>query len=254
MTLPRFSRALRFVGPVLCVLMLWLVSSIPSAPPAAEAAPFQLNLSGAPIVPPEQVQLGSVGLMFCLDVSGSMGAMAGERRKIDTSKAAMRRVFAHVAAYIQSAPDKTVKVGLCSFSTRATLLHPLGRFDENRLTQAIQDLQPTSSTAIGDAMTLALRELLKAGVESKAIIVMTDGENTAGVQPDQVMQAIRRNDNNQRALTDDVKVFLVAFDVNAKVFEKVKTAGASVVESRDSASLEGILKAVVEEVLLEKSR
>lgn len=180
--------------------------------------------------------------------------MVDGRRKIDASKAAMRQVFAHVAAYIQSSQDKTVKVGLCSFSTRATLLHPLGRFDETQLTQAIQDLQPTSATAIGDAMTLALRELLKAGVESKAIIVMTDGENTAGAPPDRVMQAIRRNDNNQGALTDDVKVFLVAFDVNAKVFEKVKTAGASVMESRDSASLEGILKTVVEEVLLEKSR
>jgi Mg-chelatase subunit ChlD len=122
------------------------------------------------------------------------------------------------------------------------------------LTRTIQDLSPTGSTAIGDAMRLAVRELLKAGVENKAIIVMTDGENTMGAQPDLVMQAIRRNHNNQQALTDDVKVFLVAFDVNAQVFEKVKTAGASVVESRDSASLEGILTTVVEEVLLEKSR
>lgn len=180
--------------------------------------------------------------------------MEGEQRKIDTSKAAMRQVFTHVAAHIQSEPDKTVSVGLCSFSTRARLLQPLSPFDKTRLTQAIQGLQPTGSTAIGDAMMLALRELLKSGVESKAIIVMTDGENTSGAQPDRVMQAIRHNDNNQRALTDDVKVFLVAFDVNAKVFEKVKTAGASVLESRDSASLEGILQTVVEEVLLEKSR
>ena len=106
------------------------MSSLPSAPPEAEAASFQLDLSGVPIVPPEQIPLGSVGLMFCLDISGSMGAMAGERRKIDTSKAAMRQVFAHVAAHIQSSPDKTVKVGLCSFSTRATLLQPPGPFDK----------------------------------------------------------------------------------------------------------------------------
>lgn len=238
----------------LSALFLWLMTSLLSAPLATEAAPFQLNLSGVPIVPPEQVQFDSVGLMFCLDISGSMGETVGGRRKIDISKAAMRQVFAQVAAYLRASQEKTVKVGLCSFSARATLLHPLGRFDENQLTQAMRDLQPASATAIGDAMTLALRELLKAGVASKAIIVMTDGENTAGVPPDQVMRAMRRNENTQGALTDDVKVFLVAFDVKAKVFETLKSAGASVMESRDRVSLEGILKAVVEEVLLEQSR
>ena len=248
------KRRRRFIEPLLRAFFLWTVGGAAIIPSSVGAASHQLDLSGVRIAPSEQAPLGSVGLMFCLDISGSMGAMVGEQRKIDASKAAMRQVFAHVAAHMKSSPDTVVKVGLCSFSASATVLHPLGPFDESRLVRSIQDLQPTSSTAIGAAMTLALRELMKAGVESKAIIVMTDGENTRGVQPDQVMRAIRRNDNTQKALTDDVKVFLIAFDVNAQVFEKVKAAGAAVLESRDSASLAGILTSVVEEVLLEKSR
>jgi uncharacterized protein YegL len=196
--------------------------------------------------------LDTVGLIFCLDVSGSMDSSIDGKPKIAISKAAMRTVFAQVEAYVKAHPEKKVQVGLVSFSGDARLVLPLTPFDKNRLEQETSALKTGGGTAIGDAMVMAVNELQKSGVESRAIIVMTDGENNRGMPPEQVMQAIRENKNSAQAQTDDVSVFLVAFDVNSGVFQGVGQAGASVVESRDEKSLQEMLNTVVEEVLLEK--
>lgn len=197
-------------------------------------------------------QLDTVGLMFCLDVSGSMDSHVDGEPKIAISKAAMRTVFAQVEGYVKSHPKKKVRVGLVSFSNGATLVMGLTPFDKVRLERETDALRTGGGTAIGDAMILAMNELHKSAVESRAIIVMTDGENNRGLPPELVMQAIRGNRNSLKSPTDDVSVFLVAFDVKSSAFHAVSQAGASVVESRDANSLQEMLNTVVEEVLLEK--
>lgn len=213
--------------------------------------PYQIDLSQIPLVTSEASEPDTMGLFFCLDVSGSMGGGIAGKTKIEISKEAMRRVFTQIASYVQSHPEKKVKVGLCAFDHRVTLLQPLETFDLSRLNLAIQPLQPVGNTAIGEAMILALKEILKSKVETRAMLVMTDGQNNRGVPPEQVVEAIKQNHNNGQILTADIDVFLVAFDINAEIFNKVKEAGAFVVESRDQKSLESILSTIVEQVLLE---
>ncbi len=197
-------------------------------------------------------QPDTVGLIFCLDVSRSMDSLIDGKAKIDISKNAMRTVFGQVESYVESHPDKKVQVGLVSFSGNTRLVVAPAPFHKARLERELGALRSSGGTAIGDAMILAISELHKSGVESRAIIVMTDGENNAGIPPEQAMQAIRGNQNSLQAPTEDVAVFLVAFDVKSGVFQKVGQAGASVVESRDEKSLQEMLNTVVEEVLLEK--
>lgn len=215
-----------------------------------EAVQYQLPLQPSPNLASREID--TVGLVFCLDVSGSMEGDVGGKRKIDISKEAMRTVFGQVDTYVKSNPEKKVQVGLVSFSGGATLVMKLQPFDRDRLEQQTNALKTGGGTAIGDAMALAMGELHKSGVESRAIIVMTDGENNRGIPPELVMQAIRGNRNSSKTPTDDVSVFLVAFDVNSAAFQAVSQAGASVVESRDANSLKEMLNTVVEEVLLEK--
>ncbi len=193
----------------------------------------------------------TIGLFFCIDVSGSMAQAIGGKKKIDISKDAMRAVLKQIDEYVRAHPDKKVKVGICRFSTKPALVRPLGPFDLKALETAIAGLQPTGNTAIGDAMRMALGELLKSNDETKAILVMTDGQNNAGVTPDKVAQAIKQNANNRQLLTAGVELFLVAFDVSGDLFKPVKAAGATVMESRDAASLKSIMNNLVEEVLLE---
>jgi Ca-activated chloride channel family protein len=219
------------------------------APMPSSGVGYQIPLTAAKAT---ERQLDSVGVMFCLDVSGSMDSSINGQPKIQISKEAMRTVFSQIEAYVKSNPEKKVYVGLVSFSSEARLILPPTPFDKGRLEQQTNALKTGGGTAIGDGMALALNELHQAGVESRAIIVMTDGENNRGAAPDQVMQAIRGNQNSLQTPTDDVSVFLVAFDVKSSVFQGVSQAGASVVESRDAKSLQEMLNTVVEEVLLEK--
>lgn len=221
------------------------------APEKPAIPAYEIDLSKV-VMPTDGMTKDSVGMMFCLDRSGSMSSKIGNQRKIDISKGAMRQVFAQVNDYVRTHPEKKVKVGLCSFNSQVDLLQPLEAFDMNKLQQAIQPMEPSGGTAIGFALQRSLKELMKSGDETKAILVMTDGENTSGVVPERVVQAIKTNANTQKAPTADVEMYLIAFDVAAKQFESVENAGAIVVESRDQKSLEGIMSSLVDQVLLEK--
>jgi prepilin-type N-terminal cleavage/methylation domain-containing protein len=213
---------------------------------------YEIDLSKAGIPADVATTPDSVGMMFCLDRSGSMSGRIDKQRKIDISKGAMRQVFAQVDSYVRAHPEKKVKVGLCSFNTQVDLLQPLDTFSPEKLQQAIQPMEPSGGTAIGAALQRSTEELLKSGDETKAILVMTDGENTSGVVPELVVEAIKNNANSQHAATAGIETYLVAFDVAASQFARAKNAGAIVVESRDQKSLEGIMSSLVEQVLLEK--
>ncbi len=228
-------------------------SQTQSAPMETPARPaYEIDLSSAGISADAATTPDSVGMVFCLDRSGSMSGKVDNKRKIDISKEAMRQVFAQVEAYTKAHPDKQVKVGLCAFNSAVETLHPLDVFDKAKLEQALQPMQPAGGTAVGLALELATAALLKSGVETKAILVMTDGENTSGVDPQLVVEAIKGDHNSAHALTAGIETYLVAFDVAAAQFAEVKKAGAVVLESRDQKSLEGIMGSLVEQVLLEK--
>ncbi len=194
---------------------------------------------------------GTVGILFCIDASGSMGQKIGGKKKIDISKDAMRAVFRQINAYSRAHPNKKVKVGLCRFSSQSSIVRPLAPFDMKALEAAVAEIQPSGNTAIGNAMQMALGELLKSNDETKAILVMTDGENNVGVSPGEVVQGIKKNSNNRNIMTAGTELYLVAFDVSSSLFAPVKNAGATVMESRDEASLKSIMTDLVEEVLLE---
>lgn len=223
-------------------------------PGAAGAPPYRLTLPG--IKSKEAIQSDSLGVMFCVDVSPSMNDSVGGQRKIEVSKVAMKQVLNQIETWSKDKANakKPLRVGLIAFSGRADVVRPLEPFNKAALERAVDNLQIGSATAIGDAMILASQELMRAGVENKAIIVLTDGENNRGVRPDYVMRALRNNHNNLDTPTDDVKVFLLAFDIQAAKFNEVKEAGAVVLESKDKAALEKIMSQTVEEVLLEKPR
>ena len=222
-----------------------------ATPPKPAIPPYQIDLAG---VPPSEgaAPKDTVGIFFCLDHSGSMGSKLKDQRKIDISKAAMRQVLNQINSFISTHPERKVKVGVCAFNSTVEIIQPLAPFDLAKLQRAIASMEPSGGTAIGGAIQTSLAELLKSKDETRAILVMTDGENTVGFPPDRVVQALKNNTNNQNILTADVEVFLVAFDVEGRVFDSVKSAGAIVVESRDQKSLESILGSLVEKVLLEK--
>ncbi len=77
------------------------------------------------------------------------------------------------------------RVGLILFGEQSYLQTPL-TFDRNTVEKQLMEAQPGfagNATAIGDAIGLAVKRLRDRPAESRVVILMTDGANTAGKDP-----------------------------------------------------------------------
>lgn len=127
----------------------------------------------------EPVELGNSGrdLMLAIDLSGSM--------QIEDMEVGSRLV-SRITAVKAIAADFTARrsgdrVGLILFGTQAYLQAPL-TFDINTVTQFIREAQlgfAGEDTAIGDALGLAVKRLRERPTESRVLILLTDGQDTA---------------------------------------------------------------------------
>ncbi|HYJ78448.1 MAG TPA: vWA domain-containing protein, partial [Longimicrobiaceae bacterium] len=97
---------------------------------------------------------------------------------------------------------------------------------------------PDGNTAIGDAMEAARRDLYAAGIIRKYILVVTDGENTAGRPADKVVAEIARRSEQS------VRIYYIAFDVGAENFTFVRDAGGDVLSARGGPQLREALAEV----------
>ena len=95
-------------------------------------------------------------------------------------------------------------------------------------------------TAIGDAMRVARQQLYRSGVFRKYLIVVTDGENSAGQDPAHVAREIHRRSEGS------VVMYFVAFDTSATKFSFLADVGGAVVEARNGSDLEAKLAEIYE--------
>ena len=122
------------------------------------------------------VRGGSV--ILCIDTSGSMTAD-------DVRPTRAGAALAELRAFIDRTPAQTA-IGLVSFAgTAQEIAAPTRDHDQVRAGLAAIP-PPNGATAIGDALSLAQRMLPRAG--HRVVVLITDGENNAGVDP---MQAAR---------------------------------------------------------------
>ena len=148
-----------------------------------------------------RVRTEGIAIMMCLDRSGSMMAMDFE---IDQQRVnrlvAVKDVFRRFVAgdrRLSGRPDDLV--GLVSFGGFAESKAPL-TLDHGALLEVLESVdiaQPIyddagraineqflaeeRATAIGDALTVAVDRLKDVDAKSKVIILLSDGENTAGI-------------------------------------------------------------------------
>ncbi len=205
-------------------------------------------------IPSERAQEpNTIGIFFCIDISSSMEGKTNGTEKMLCSQRALELVFSQIGEFAAAHPEKKIKAGMCTFGSQPTLLLPLSLLNLKAARSAVAKLHPGGATGIGRAIGLAVMELMKSGDETKAIIVLTDGQNNSGRSPAQIIEAIKKNNNTKKLPTADVDVSLIAFDVQSSTFDDERRAGANVVESSDEKSLKEVMKSMVEEVLLEAS-
>jgi Ca-activated chloride channel family protein len=120
----------------------------------------------------------SVGVL--LDTSGSMD------RKIRTAVEAVDRFIRRI--------QRDDEIFLITFSGQAVLREDFTD-DRERLSQALRHIRATGGTALYDALGEGLNKLRSARHSKRALLVITDGQDTAStLKLDQVLQSIRASE------------------------------------------------------------
>lgn len=144
---------------------IWLLLLLAASRPQWLGDPIQLKGSGR-------------DLMLAVDLSGSM-----EIRDMTLNNQAVDRLSAtkHVLVdFIER--RRGDRLGLILFGTQAYLQAPL-TFDQKTVRTLLDEANigmAGNKTAIGDALGLAVKHLRNRPEESRVLILLTDGANTAG--------------------------------------------------------------------------
>lgn len=173
-----------------------------------------------------------------VDNSGSMEERAGtdDRPKYVVAREALEAMLAATDSFVARQPGFPVNVGLYEFSSTVRPLVPVSRYDAAALRSALASMrEPNGGTAIGNAMDVARADLYRAGTFRKYILVVTDGENTTGRSPRRVAREIAERSEGA------VRMYFVAFDVDAEKFAFARGARGEVVGARDGAALRASL-------------
>ncbi len=120
-------------------------------------------------------------LMLAVDTSHSMDAMDFSVGGSQVSR--MQVVKGVMSRFVQGRQDD--RVGLIIFGSRAFVLSPL-TLDREAVRHLLEDLVPRiagDGTAMGDAIGLGVKKLRERPPGSRVLVLIADGENTAGIIP-----------------------------------------------------------------------
>lgn len=150
--------------------------------------------------------------------------------------------------------DNTIlKIGLVKFSDTVKVLFPLTNMNDEtfqeleRITSDNNNFLPDSKTAIGKTLERGTEMLMQSGTIFKSLIVVTDGENTEGEEPETVFKAIVNNNNNKTSkdfpvTTSSVLTSFIGFDIDSSTFSTLHELGARVTSAANKEELNASLK------------
>ncbi len=133
-----------------------------------------LALGGPRLVLPVPVRDGTA--FICIDTSGSMAST-------DVAPTRAQAALEAARAFIDEAAPGT-RIGIIAFATNAQVVQP-PTADKATARNALAEVpSPNGATAIGDALALAAQGLPPSG--HRVVILITDGVNNAGTDPQEV--------------------------------------------------------------------
>ncbi|MGB2716251.1 MAG: vWA domain-containing protein [Vicinamibacterales bacterium] len=212
----------------------------------ADAAPAEEAESAAPYQAEVEEGLGAA-VAILVDTSGSMrdGAPGESRPKYVIAREALEAMLDATDGFVAKRPEFPIKVGVYSFSSGVSTVLPIQPYDREIVHSALNRLpRPGGGTAIGEAMRSARPDLYRAGVFRKYLLVVTDGENTAGRSPNDVARDIFRKSEGA------VQTYFVAFDTSPEKFAFLKDVGGDVIGAGNGAELRTALDGIYQGKIL----
>ena len=130
------------------------------------------------LAPPQAITHSGRALMLAVDCSGSMAIEDMRFGDTVVSRFVAVKAIAQRFIKMRSGDD----IGLILFGTQAYLLTPL-TFDVDAVAKQMSGAEvglAGRETAIGDAITLAVKHLAALPARARVLVLLTDGVNTAG--------------------------------------------------------------------------
>jgi hypothetical protein len=198
-----------------------------------------------------------VVLAIIYDTSGSMAENVPDQSGRPTPKniianRALVAVARQIQAFATNSADgkpRQIQMALLTFKgDQAAVSIPLSPFDATGLERwAAQAPKPNGTTPLGNTLTTAGQLVLNSPLSRKHILVITDGANTSGPEPANVLPGLKK----QSAAKDtSISVHFVAFDVAAKKFDPLKKLGVTVVGASDEKQLNAQLEFILQNKIL----
>ncbi|MDX1385968.1 MAG: VWA domain-containing protein [bacterium] len=186
-----------------------------------------------------------------LDVSGSMGALAGGEKKMEAAKKA-------VANTIGSIPS-SANVGLRLYGHRvpnnkkaescqdSQLVIPFGPVNPTQFQNALNQAMPLGQTPIAYSLELAAKDFGALKDEEAVIILVSDGKETCGGDPVQVAKDLIAQGFN-------IKINTIGFDVDAETRAQLEgisqATGGTYMDAKDTAQLSKSLQELTQKSLV----
>ena len=201
-----------------------------------------------------------VALGILYDTSGSMkdlvpNSTGSTSPKYVIANHALTAIVKQIQAFITNGTagdPRKVDVGLFTFEGEsAKPVVPLGPFDGDAIQKWTAHFNsPKGGTPLGNALRMVAISVLNSPMPRKHILIITDGMNTIGPEPSEVLPVINRSAQKKQ---NAIFIHFIAFDVDAKVFDSVKKQGATVAAAADETQLNAQLDFILQnQILLEK--
>lgn len=190
--------------------------------------------------------LNRKSIAFIIDTSGSMNSALGKATKIASAKAALLHILDIYKKHDDEKHD--LEAGLFYFDN-GTVRNavPIAPFNHDALAAGVRNMDASGGTPLGLALAYAERSLKTQSTGRKYIVMLTDGENTVGNDPAQVLTAIQAaNDKGEDFPT---LLYVVAFNVSRSTFAPLEQRGAKVYEAQDGDKLRDVLISNTEMIL-----
>jgi hypothetical protein len=216
---------------------------------------FALALAG--LISRPAIAEEGVAIAIIYDTSGSMkDPVRDESGKLSPKYVIANRALIAIAKQIQTFATNSASGALRKIETGVFVFDKnsardavkFGPFNEEALEAWANTFStPNGNTPLGNALTVASRAVFNSSLNHKHIVVITDGMNTAGPKPEQVLPKLK-----EQALQkgSPLSTHFVAFDVDAKVFAPVKMLDATVVSAADEKQLDTQLRFILQRKIL----
>lgn len=182
-----------------------------------------------------------IDIMLTLDFSRSM---AEEDFRLERRRVSRRKALETVTTkFVAGRPND--RIGIVCFARTPFLVSPL-TLDHNYALTALRDTELATGTGIGWALLASSNFLKKDSDRSRVIIMITDGENSAGPRPNDpgvVNAAVRAH----------IKVYTVLIGpetvppsaaANHDLSKAARATGGQFFQARDSHALEAIYRQI----------